>query len=135
MQTTAIARVSDDTRYLNLVYMVRFDHKYADLTQQIWKTLRCYSRSAASESDEPFYRDVLHLTIRLEITYGRQMDIGRIVPVAGQEIDFRHSPFGQHEPPYFEVAEIGKANNRSIADAEHLFYDECGLVHNLEGLI
>src|SRR5674536_215751 len=76
-----------------------------------------------------------HPAKHLKITDGRQMNIGRIIPVTRQEISFWHLPFTQKMPSYFEVAEVRKAHNRPVSNAEHLVNYKRRFMHDLEGLI
>src|SRR5674536_126524 len=90
---------------------------------------------AASQTNESFNHNMPHPAKHLEITDGRQMNIGRIIPVTRQEISFWHLPFTQQMPSYFEVAEVRKAHNRPVSNAEHLVNYKRRFMHDLEGLI
>ncbi len=78
--------------------------------------------------------DAVALAERLEVGDGKQVHVGRVVPLVGQVRRHRHFPSERNLQPQVPAAEIGEGDDRLAPDAQHVEDDLLGAAHRLQGL-
>ena len=80
-----------------------------------------------------------HINIALaaqgfEITVGKEVNIGGVVPFVRQLLGHRHTPAKRQIGSGAPAAEVGEGNNALIADSKHLIQHQMGMAHSLQCL-
>ena len=91
--------------------------------------------SRLPQVEDLFDADAFAGAEQAEIVQAEQVDVGRIVPVVGQRLGYRHHARDQQGQAVADEGEIGKGHDALAGHAQHLAEHQLGLLHLLQGAV